>query len=221
MSKGLSPQALALCEKYGLNTNPDDPWADVHVSSKYKIITRQGIDKIEAKAGVKTIALDCLFIDPYEVVFKGTFILGEQSTITTASASIDRITPAIHSNKSLPAGLKAIIKKSLDELNEGVDGAMDRLKILTSESFIEESSGNVQTGVDRSGNNTYATICLKKGNVQQSPPYLAEMAEKRCKSRGVLKLAGFYELGFYSQDEAEEFKSVVDSKKNNSTKVES
>ena len=36
--------------------------------------------------------------------------------------------------------------------------------------------------------------------------YVAEMAEKRAMSRGVLKLSGFYELGVMSEDESESFK---------------
>ena len=33
-----------------------------------------------------------------------------------------------------------------------------------------------------------------------------EMAEKRAMSRAVLKLTGFYELGVFGEDEAEDFK---------------
>ena len=36
--------------------------------------------------------------------------------------------------------------------------------------------------------------------------YVIEMAEKRCLSRAVLKLTGFYELGVFGEDEAEDFK---------------
>lgn len=219
MGKALSPQAIALCDAYNLNTDPDDPWADVHIAPKYKIITRQGIEKIEAKSGIKTLALECLFIDPYEVVFKGTFALNDNIVVTTASASIDRIQPAYVSSKAMPNGLKAMVKTLLQE---NTPEALEKLKILSSMVFSEESSGNIVVGADKSGSPVYGSIILKKGNVQQSPPYLAEMAEKRVKSRGVLKLAGFYELGFYSQDEADDFQAVVDSKKNKnqSAKVE-
>ena len=41
--------------------------------------------------------------------------------------------------------------------------------------------------------------------------YVIEMAEKRAMSRAVLKLAGFYELGVFGEDESEDFKkSKVD-----------
>ena len=36
--------------------------------------------------------------------------------------------------------------------------------------------------------------------------YVMEMAEKRAMSRAVLKLAGFYELGVFAEDESESFK---------------
>lgn len=35
--------------------------------------------------------------------------------------------------------------------------------------------------------------------------YYAEMAEKRCRSRLILTLAGLYELGLYGEDEADDF----------------
>jgi hypothetical protein len=39
--------------------------------------------------------------------------------------------------------------------------------------------------------------------------YFAEMAEKRGRSRIVLKLAGLYELGIYGEDEADDFGKIV------------
>ena len=44
----------------------------------------------------------------------------------------------------------------------------------------------------------------KDGNTNSG--YVLEMAEKRALSRAVLKLTGFYELGVFGEDEAEEFK---------------
>ena len=45
---------------------------------------------------------------------------------------------------------------------------------------------------------------FKSGNT--TTWYVTEMAEKRAMSRVVLKLTGFYALGFYSEDESEDFK---------------
>jgi len=45
---------------------------------------------------------------------------------------------------------------------------------------------------------------FKDGNTNSW--YVMEMAEKRAMSRAVLKLAGFYELGVFAEDESESFK---------------
>jgi len=45
---------------------------------------------------------------------------------------------------------------------------------------------------------------FKDGNTNSW--YVMEMAEKRAMSRAVLKLTGFYELGVFGEDEAEDFK---------------
>ena len=44
-------------------------------------------------------------------------------------------------------------------------------------------------------------------NTQQG--YKFAMAEKRGMARAVLKLAGLYEEGFFSEDEADDFSSIV------------
>lgn len=46
-------------------------------------------------------------------------------------------------------------------------------------------------------------------NVKQQPAYLAAMALARAKSRAVLGIEDFYKYGFYSEDEAAEFKDFV------------
>ena len=45
---------------------------------------------------------------------------------------------------------------------------------------------------------------FKDGNTNSW--YVMEMAEKRARSRAVLKLAGFYALGVFGEDESESFK---------------
>ena len=45
--------------------------------------------------------------------------------------------------------------------------------------------------------------------------YVMEMAEKRALSRAVLKLTGFYELGVFGEDEAEDFKKKINLNINN------
>ncbi len=51
------------------------------------------------------------------------------------------------------------------------------------------------------------------GNVQQIPKYLAAMAESRGRARAILKIEGFYKYGFFSEDEADEFKSFSNEKR--------
>lgn len=63
---------------------------------------------------------------------------------------------------------------------------------------------------------TYTTFASASELTSQNK-YYAEMAEKRCRSRLVLTLAGLYELGVFGEDEADNFSSVVrDQKAQNS-----
>jgi hypothetical protein len=64
---------------------------------------------------------------------------------------------------------------------------------------IKATTGNLQTfGSAIKGSS------FKDGNTNSY--YVLEMAEKRALSRIVLKKTGFYELGFFSEDESEDFK---------------
>ena len=70
----------------------------------------------------------------------------------------------------------------------------------TAESFPKEGTGvMVVTFGSALKGKTYAD-----GNTNTW--YVMEMAEKRALSRAVLKLTGFYELGVFGEDEAEDFK---------------
>lgn len=131
-----------LFKKYNLyydQENPNSKENDVFVHKHYKIITRQGIQKIEKSAG---IYCDIQVVDsistPHNVTMRGVGIMNGNSYITFASAS-------------------------------------------------SETSQN---------------------------QYYAEMAEKRCRSRLVLTLAGLYELGVFGQDESDQFSAEVEKQKN-------
>ena len=63
---------------------------------------------------------------------------------------------------------------------------------ITDEKFIE-TFGSALKGTSYQDGNTNSW-------------YVMEMAEKRAMSRAVLKLAGFYELGVFAEDESESFK---------------
>ena len=63
---------------------------------------------------------------------------------------------------------------------------------ITDEKFIE-TFGSALKGKSYTDGNTNSW-------------YVMEMAEKRAMSRAVLKLAGFYKLGVFAEDESESFK---------------
>jgi len=124
----------ALKEKYiKYNLTQDDVFKHQH----YIIITRSGIDKIQALEGIQI---------NYEV---------------------------INCQKDFCV-VKAYAYKEKDEL-----------KIQTFGSALKGEG-------------------YKDGNTNTW--YVMEMAEKRAMSRAVLKLTGFYELGVFAEDEAEDFK---------------
>ena len=122
-----------LYEKYGLESE------DIFPHKHFTIITRQGIEKIEAKANIK-LDLQTEVVSPTYCAMKCTAsIEGKEPVVMYASA-----------------------------LNDSR---------------------------------------LKMKNCQST--YLLEMAQKRAISRAVLKLCGFYTLGHFGEDEAEDFKKAT------------
>jgi len=117
---------------------------DVFSHRHYKIITRGGVDKIQAIAGI-TVS--------YELVY----------------------------NAFGPDGLYVAVK------------AIGTRGDKTIETFGEAAPNNTT----------------------QNYPFA--MAEKRAMARAVLKLAGLYELGFFSEDEADDFGKVVNSGRKSAT----
>jgi len=130
MAENAKEMMNRLYKKYGLTS--DDVFSHRH----YKIITRAGIDKIQAKAGIE-VEYDWLYIKRHE------------------------------------GGLDVACKV------KGIMG--DRIIWTTGEASPENTTQN----------------------------YPFAMAEKRGMARAVLKLAGLYEEGFFSEDEADDFKKVV------------
>lgn len=63
-------------------------------------------------------------------------------------------------------------------------------------------------GIGHAEGKSYITFA-SASELTSTNTYYAEMAEKRCRARLVLTLAGLYELGVYSADEADEFKDSV------------
>ena len=116
---------------------------DVFSHQHYKIITRAGIDKIQANIDI-SIVYEVVRCAPHFAVVKATAIL--------------------------PVVSNALIEEK---------------KI--------ETFGSALKGKSYTDGNTNSW-------------YVMEMAEKRAISRAVLKLAGFYSLGVFGEDESESFK---------------
>ena len=117
---------------------------DVFKHKHYLIITRQGIDKIQAK--------EKIFISYDPVKVKRDFCV-----------------------------VKAIAEKA-DAKIETFGSAKYGAKVWNDDKKKWDEFGNTTTW------------------------YVMEIAEKRAMSRAVLKLTGFYELGVFGEDEAEDFK---------------
>jgi len=111
---------------------------DVYKHQHYVIITRQGIEKIQAKENI-IINYEVIRCEPKFAVMKATAY------------------------------------------------------ITTKPNIIIETFGSALKG------DSY-----KDGNCNSF--YVAEMSEKRCKSRAILQLTGFYKLGVFGEDESDDFK---------------
>ena len=131
-----------LYKKYELT--PDDKFTHKH----YTIITRQGIDKIQA--------IEKIFIN-YEV-----FKCEKDFAVVKA-----------HANKG---------DAKIETFGSAVYGGKEWNKAARDGKGAWDEKGNTTSW------------------------YIMEMAEKRAMSRAVLKLTGFYELGVFGEDEAEDFK---------------
>lgn len=79
-----------LFKEYGLVFDPNNKRdSDVFISKNFKIITRSGIQKIQAHLDIKS-EYEVVFIDPFSIVLKGVFTMGDISTQTFGEASVDR-----------------------------------------------------------------------------------------------------------------------------------
>lgn len=105
-----------------------------------------------------------------------------------------------------------ITRQGIDKIQgiEKIDIQYDSIKCEPNFSVIKAKAIKENARIETFGSalkgNTY-----KDGNCQSW--YVVEMAEKRAMSRAVLKLTGFYELGVFGEDEAENFKKPITIKK--------
>lgn len=152
MSKTNKEILNELFQKYNLSRT-DDIFDHKH----YKIITRSGIDKIQAAANIE-IGYTPIYHEFHD----------EYNKITGPNRS-----------EEIGAGLWVAIKAK----GQRFDDEGNCIAII--ETFGEASPENAKQG------------------------YPWAMAEKRAMSRAVLKLAGLYEHGVFSEDEADEFGDAV------------
>jgi hypothetical protein len=102
-------------------------------------------------------------------------------------------------------GMDKIASKESDHLN--IEWAM--LPNSDQTHVYLRFTGEYSPGDDKPLRRVITSGEATEQNVQQEPKYLLAMAEARGRSRCILKLIGFYELGVYSEDEADAFRDFV------------
>ena len=87
--------------------------------------------------------------------------------------------------------------------------AIENIKIYYDVIKCEKDFAGVKATATKEGNTLETFGSALKGDFKNGNTmswYVLEMAEKRAMSRAVLKMTGFYELGVFGEDEAEDFK---------------
>lgn len=74
---------------------------------------------------------------------------------------------------------------------------------------ISSPTNVTMRGIGVASNGTTYITFASASTETSTNRYYAEMAEKRCRSRLVLTLAGLYELGVFGEDESDKFGDVV------------
>lgn len=98
-----------------------------------------------------------------------------------------------------------ITRQGIQKIEKGA-GVTCKMKVVDSISTPDNVTMHGQ-GVSKEGN-TYETFASASAETSTNK-YYAEMAEKRCRSRLVLTLAGLYELGAFGEDEADSFSTTI------------
>ena len=87
--------------------------------------------------------------------------------------------------------------------------AIEKINIWYEVVKCEKDFAGVKAIATKEGNTLETFGSALKGDFKHGNTmswYVLEMAEKRAMSRAVLKMTGFYELGVFGEDEAEDFK---------------
>ena len=99
-----------------------------------------------------------------------------------------------------------IITRSGIEKIQAIEGIQIEYKVIKCEANFAAVKATAMKGdvYTQTFGSALKGNTFKDGNTNTW--YVLEMAEKRALSRAVLKLTGFYELGVFGEDEAEDFK---------------
>ena len=98
-----------------------------------------------------------------------------------------------------------ITRAGIDKIQANIDISIVYEVIKCEPHFaVGKASANVGEKTIETFGSALKGNTFKDGNTNSW--YVMEMAEKRAMSRAVLKLAGFYELGVFGEDESESFK---------------
>ncbi len=94
---------------------------------------------------------------------------------------------------------KIITRTGIQKIEKAAGISCDISIVNSDKDFV------IVSGKGSCGTKTYQTLASSNPE-NTTNAYYAEMAEKRCRSRLVLTLAGLYELGVFGEDESEDFK---------------
>ena len=98
-----------------------------------------------------------------------------------------------------------ITRAGIDKIQANIDISIDYEVIKCDTHFaVVKANANVGEKKIQTFGSALKGNTFKDGNTNSW--YVMEMAEKRAMSRAVLKVAGFYELGVFGEDESESFK---------------
>lgn len=101
-----------------------------------------------------------------------------------------------------PQGWKIITRHGIDKIQAKAKININYESVVVERDFVVlKAIGTVE---DRTIE-TFGEANNGQGKPNCRQPYVVSMAEKRAMSRVVLKLTGFYELGLFSEDEADDF----------------
>ena len=105
---------------------------------------------------------------------------------------------------------KIITRTGIQKIEKATEIFCEIDLISSGKDFANVQGRGFLKGTDRNSHPDYITLAsANELSVKGGSGYFCEMAEKRCRSRLILTLAGLYELGVFGEDEAESFSDIV------------